>query len=168
MTTKDFDAALKLVLRYEGGYGNDPDDPGGETYKGISRRNHGAWAGWPRIDAHKGHGDFSKRLEGDARLQTLVADVYKDSYWLRNLCDQLPAGIDLVVFDTAVNMGSGKAGRFLQQGVNKLLAGPVLKVDGVIGVLTLAAVNGLDRERQEQLCSLFLREFLPSAGTGGN
>ena len=152
MAEKNFDAALKLVLQYEGIYDDDPDDPGGETYKGISRRDHPAWEGWPQVDAQKEQEGFPEILEGEAGLQAMVAALYKESYWRPNLCHELPPGLDLVVFDTAVNMGSRKAGRFLQQGVNELLGRPAVDPDGVIGGLTLEAVNGLNPEQQKQLC----------------
>jgi lysozyme family protein len=156
MSQNDFDAALKLVLQYEGGYADDPDDPGGETYKGITRRDHSKWGGWAIVDANKDRQGFPRNLESDARLQALVAEVYKELYWLKNHCDQLPAGLNLVVFDTAVNMGGGKAGRFLQQGINKLMGSEAVAVDGAIGSLTVNAVKALSPEQQKQLCSTCL------------
>ncbi len=160
MIEKTFSAALKLVLRYEGTYADDPDDPGGETYQGITRRDHPHWEGWPIIEAEKARAGFPASLEGDARLQSSVANLYEDLYWRKNLCERLPAGLDLVVFDTAVNMGGGKAGRFLQEAVNELLGRSLLEVDGMIGDLTVKAVEVLGQERQKQLCftCLDLRE----------
>jgi lysozyme family protein len=152
MSQKTFDAALKLILKYEGIYDNDPDDPGGETYKGITRRDHPDWEGWAIVDGGKEQDGFPGNLESDDHLQTSVGNLYKELYWRRNHCDELPAGLDLVVFDTAVNMGGGKAGRFLQQGVNELLGRQVLTVDGAIGNRTLSAVNALNPEQQKQLC----------------
>ena len=151
MSQKDFDAALKLILQYEGIYDDDPDDPGGETYKGITRRDHPDWGGWPVFDANHEHEGFPDNLESDAQLQTLVANLYRELYWRKNHCDELPPGLDLVVFDTAVNMGGGKAGRFLQQGVNELMGRQVLAVDGAIGSHTLDAVNALNKGQQKQL-----------------
>jgi len=151
MAPKYFNAALKIVLQYEGIYDDDPDDPGGETYKGITRRDHPNWGGWPLVEANKEAAGFPRNLEGHALLQTLVANLYKELYWDKNHCDQIPTGLDLVVFDTAVNMGGGKAGRFLQQGINELLGRQVLSVDGAIGPHTLDAVNALTPEQQKQL-----------------
>lgn len=49
----EFNLALKRMLGHEGGYSNDPDDLGKETYKGISRANHKNWSGWTQIDKYK-------------------------------------------------------------------------------------------------------------------
>jgi len=49
----DFNQALQMVLQNEGGYVNDPNDPGGETYKGIARKMNSNWIGWQLIDLQK-------------------------------------------------------------------------------------------------------------------
>ena len=68
----DFRKALEHVLSNEGGYVNDPDDPGGETYKGIARKMNPQWKGWPLINKR----DFTNPLLAD-----LVASFYRDNYW---------------------------------------------------------------------------------------
>ncbi|MFC5356486.1 glycoside hydrolase family 108 protein [Azospirillum himalayense] len=110
-----FDMALAFVLTREGGYTNDPRDPGGETSFGISK------AAYPGIDI--------KGLTRDG-----AAAIYRRDYWDRAGCGNLPAGVALFHFDTAVNQGPGTAAKFLQ-----LAAG--VEADGKIGPKTLAAVQ---------------------------
>lgn len=95
---ENFDRALEFVLLWEGGYVNDPDDPGGETYKGISRKNWSQWGGWTFVD--------SKDLNG---ADAFVRDFYFEEYWMKAGCDKLEPHAAMIVFDTAVNMGVGRA-----------------------------------------------------------
>jgi len=87
---KDFEKAIKFVLKWEGGYSNDPNDPGGETKYGISKRS------YPELD-------ISKLTLKQAK------EIYYQNYWLKTSCDELPFPFNIVVFDTAVNMGRRKA-----------------------------------------------------------
>ena len=91
---KDFETALKFVLKWEGGYSNDPNDPGGETKYGISKRS------YPELD-------ISKLTLKQAK------EIYYQNYWLKIGCDELPYPFNIVVFDTAVNMGRRRAMEFL-------------------------------------------------------
>lgn len=123
-----FDRCLREILRHEGGYSDHPSDPGGATNLGITlatAKAHG-------LDVD-GDGDVDK---ADVRKLTpeQAGKVYRKSYWLAALCDALPAGVDLMVFDLAVNSGVGRAARFLQECVGA-------KVDGKIGPKTLAATR---------------------------
>lgn len=90
----DFDKALKFVLKWEGGYSNDPNDPGGETKFGISKRS------YPELD-------ISKLTLEQAK------EIYYQNYWLKSGCNELPFPFNIVVFDTAVNMGRRRAMEFL-------------------------------------------------------
>lgn len=110
-----FDKALAFVLKHEGGYVNDPRDPGGETNFGISK------AAYPGVDI--------KALTREG-----AAAIYRRDYWDRAGCGNLPAGVAFFHFDTAVNQGPGAAAKFLQ-----LAAG--VEADGKIGPKTLAAVQ---------------------------
>lgn len=121
-----FARALKLVLVHEGGYVNHPADPGGATNKGVTQRVYDAW-----------------RLAQGERIRSVrditdneVAAIYRAQYWNAVSADDLPVGVDYCIFDYAVNSGPGRAIRELQRTVG---AG----VDGVVGTLTLGAVNGL-------------------------
>ena len=110
---KGLDKAIQLVLKHEGGYVNHPEDPGGETKYGISKR------AYPDVD-------IANLTEYDARC------IYKKDYWDKVKGDELPAALALVVFDTAVNMGIRRAVKFLQETVN---AQPI---DGIIGPITIS------------------------------
>jgi lysozyme family protein len=81
-----FEKAIEFTLKWEGGYSNDPTDPGGETKYGISKRAH------PDLDI------ANLTLE-DAK------DIYRAEYWDASGCNNLSEPFDMVVFDAAVNMG---------------------------------------------------------------
>jgi hypothetical protein len=72
----EFNISLQKTLNHEGGYGNDPDDLGKETYKGISRANHSKWVGWSSIDKYKGKTGFPSILDKDNELQKQVELFY--------------------------------------------------------------------------------------------
>lgn len=141
-----FENALEHMLEFEGGYVNDPDDSGGETFRGISRRNWPAWPGWDLIDRVKASGAttaklINARFAGDAEMERLVADFYRVNFWRPFEKLGLPDRLAEKMFDTAVNMGVGRAAKLLQTAVNAL--GPVVKlvVDGAIGPRTLDALG---------------------------
>lgn len=113
--------ALAFTLRYEGGYVNDPKDPGGETRYGISKR------AYPKLDI--------KNLTAEQ-----ASDIYRSDYWGPSGAAALPEPLDMVVFDTAVNMGIGKAIRMLQEVVCS-------SMDGRFGPATAAAVQQAIRRR---------------------
>lgn len=118
----NFKPALEHVLKSEGGYVNDPRDPGGATNLGCTQKVY---------EAHM------RRPVSDAEMRCLtpadVGPIYKAQYWDKVKGDQLPSGLDYAVFDAAINSGPGQAAKWLQQ---------VLDVhdDGAIGPATLAAV----------------------------
>jgi len=127
MPSAAFEASLPFVLRWEGGFVDHPNDPGGRTNKGVTQKVYDAWRrrqGLPVRDV--------KRLE-DAELQR----IYEAGYWLPPRCDRLARQLDLVHFDTAVNMGSGRAVRFLQKAAG-------CGVDGDFGSGTEKAVLACD------------------------
>lgn len=78
-----FDQVFAFTMKNEGGYNNNPDDAGGETYKGIARNYAGSWAGWPIIDAYKAaHGPIREEaIIPDARLDPLVKSFYLTNKW---------------------------------------------------------------------------------------
>lgn len=104
MTASNFDAALRLVLKHEGGYSNHPSDPGGATNFGITLAV--ARANWKR---NATPADL-KRIP-----MSVVADIYRSQYWDKAGCNGLPDGLDYCVFDYAVNSGVGRAVRSLRQ-----------------------------------------------------
>lgn len=114
----NFDEAVYLILKHEGGYVNNPNDTGGETNFGISKR------AYPNLD-------IAGLTAFDAQ------DIYKRDFWDKVKGDKLPAGLDLMVFDFAVNAGVSRASKVLQ----KILGA---KADGIIGSKTLNLVNAHD------------------------
>lgn len=123
--TDRFDACLPHILHHEGGWADHPKDPGGATMKGITLAVFREWTG-----------KQSTKAELKAISDETVAAIYRKNYWFPSHCDKLPAGVDLIVFDLAVNSGPGRARRFLQEAVGA-------EPDGVIGAKTLAAVAAL-------------------------
>jgi lysozyme family protein len=126
----DFSKAFEHVVGVEGGYVNDPRDPGGETIYGITRRDHpGAWAaGRPTLEQAKA--------------------IYRMGYWDPARCEYLPWPLAAFVFDAAVNQGVSTAVRLLQKAVGTVQ-------DGAIGKNTLAAIQRAD---QRELCALFMAD----------
>lgn len=142
-----FREAYNITMKHEGGYVNDSDDVGGETYKGVARRYNPTWAGWKVIDKLKNQAGFPRSAYIDSALDDMVKDFYKALYWDVNLLDycasQLVAN---EMFDTGVNMGTGRAGKFLQKALNLLnkngkLYRDVVE-DGRLGKNTLKALEG--------------------------
>lgn len=120
-----FDLGIRLLLApgREGGFVNNPKDPGGMTNLGVTKK---------RWEEYVGHAV----TEGDMRALTpaVVSPFYKTEYWDAIRGDDLPAGVDYCVFDTAVNSGPGRAAKFLQHVLG-------LKEDGAIGPATLKAAH---------------------------
>lgn len=112
--------AYSITMSHEGGYCNDPDDAGGETYKGISRVYNPSWIGWQMIDNYKSFDDFPKCLEFDDALQDAVKMCYKEKYFDPFRGDDMPKELALEMFDTGVNMGTGRAVKFMQVALNVL------------------------------------------------
>jgi len=127
MTSVAFSAALPFVLRWEGGFVNHPADPGGATNKGITQKVYDAWR------ARQQQAATSVATITDAE----VAAIYEAAYWVPAKCPVLVSPLDLVEFDTAVNMGVGRAIRFLQKAVGA-------DVDGAYGSDTQKCVDGCD------------------------
>jgi lysozyme family protein len=128
MPSATFEAALPFVLRWEGGLVDHPNDPGGRTNKGVTQKVYDAWRrrqGLPLRDV--------KAID-----EAEVRAIYKSDYWIPPRCDLLGGPLDLVQFDTAVNMGVGRAVRFLQHTVG-------CEADGDFGPITERAVAACDR-----------------------
>lgn len=114
-----FDEEFDKVILAEGGYVNDPDDAGGETYLGISRKNNPKWVGWKVIDDIKkkyGTKNITSRLKKDVVLTNSAKLLYKQNYWDVLELDDIPSqGIAHQLFDTCVNCGKTTAIRIAQQ-----------------------------------------------------
>ncbi len=142
----NFEAAYNKTMHHEGGYVHDPDDVGGETYKGIARKYNPNWDGWEIIDYHNDDSDFPQCLNNITGLQNSVYEFYKQRYWDVNRLDDVDdQAIAEEMFDTGVNMGIGRAARFLQKSLNYLNRNgslyDELVVDGKIGPTSLDALN---------------------------
>ncbi|WP_288533302.1 glycoside hydrolase family 108 protein [uncultured Haemophilus sp.] len=129
------------LIGHEGGYVNDPRDPGGETNWGITKRTAQA-----------------NGYQGSMRAMTReqAYKIYYSAFWLRYQCDKMPDAVAFQFFDAAVNHGLGNASRMLQRAVN-------VADDGIIGNMTIAAIKKmaisdvimrLNAERLEFYCKL--------------
>ncbi|CAN7679246.1 glycoside hydrolase family 108 protein [Mesorhizobium sp. LjNodule214] len=120
---RNFARALALVLKSEGGWSDNPADPGGATMKGVTLAN---FRRYVKADATKA----DLRKISDEQIGT----VYRRFYWDAVAGAELPGGLDYAVFDFAVNSGPGRAAKYLQAivGANQ---------DGRIGPATLSAVK---------------------------
>lgn len=134
-----FERAVELVLHHEGGYVNDPDDPGGETNFGISRRS------YPDLD-------IANLTREDA-----IA-IYRRDWWDKygyGVIEDLD--ISAKIFDLAVNMGPRVAHEMLQRALHA--AGRMdVTVDGIIGPQTVGAVNGLPRVQRAMVVAALRSE----------
>lgn len=118
-----FSDCLAFVLKWEGGFVNDPADPGGATNKGITQAVYDDWRAGRKLPLRTVRAITAAEIEA----------IYRARYWDACRCGNLPAPVDLVVFDSAVNCGVSRARSWLQEA-----AGVV--PDGAIGPKTLAAV----------------------------
>jgi lysozyme family protein len=125
----NFPASLKEVLRHEGGYVNHPSDAGGATNKGITQA---VYDGYRRS---RGLLPRSVKMITDSE----VADCYRVNYWDKICGDALPKGIDFLTFDAAVNSGTARGEKWLQQAINRVAQVRRLKEDGQIGLATIDA-----------------------------
>lgn len=120
----NFLPSLSAVLVHEGGYVNHPKDPGGATNRGVTQATYDDW----RLDRKL------PKQSVKAISQSEVEAIYRKRYWDAVKGDDLPSGVDYCVFDFAVNSGTGRAARFLQEAL-------MVTVDGKIGPITLTTAN---------------------------
>lgn len=136
-----FTQIFNRLIGHEGGYVNDPRDPGGETNWGITKRTAQA-----------------NGYQGSMRAMTReqAYKIYYSAFWLRYQCDKMPDAVAFQFFDAAVNHGLGNASRMLQRAVN-------VADDGIIGNMTIAAIKKMaisdvimrfNAERLEFYCKL--------------
>ncbi len=148
----NFEPCLQVVLKHEGGYVDHPKDPGGATNLGITLKTLQAWR----------QGPVSKLNVRDLTVVE-ASRIYRAWYWQAVQGDVLPPGVDLMVFDLAVNSGPPRARRYLQLAVG-------VPDDGVIGPRTLDAIHkakpGQVIEKIRRLRKTFF-EQLPTFKTFG-
>jgi lysozyme family protein len=149
----NYETCIALVLKHEGGYVNNPKDPGGATNLGVTKKVWEEWVGKPvSLDEMK------------ALTVKDVTPLYKAQYWDRVRGDDLPAGVDYAVMDVAVNSGVVRAAKFLQAALG-------LTADGIIGPATLAAAEAANpRQLVTDVCDkrLAFMQALPIWSTFGN
>jgi len=121
----NWDNALKAVLHHEGSFVNHPSDPGGMTNLGCTKTVWEEWCGHPVTEQDM------RDLEAED-----VAPLYKAKYWDKVKGDDLPAGIDYIVFDAAINSGPGRASKWFQECVG-------VQPDGIIGPMTLQVASAM-------------------------
>lgn len=133
--------SLNRVLEEEGGWADNPNDPGGATMKGITLGTYRAFKHNTNISKEE-----LKNIS-DKEIQT----IYKTQYWDVCQCDSLPDGIDYVVFDAAVNSGCKRASTWLQ----RIVGTPP---DGIIGPRTvMATIKAYQQNKQLPLDICMLR-----------
>lgn len=134
MPPDKFSKALDVVLHHEGGLVDNPHDPGGVTNFGISLR----FLKGIGVDLNNDGSVDRRDIIGLTVEQ--ARPLYHDRFWSPCRCAELPDGLGLLVFDSAVNQGPGTAARLLQQSVGA-------RADGAIGPRTLARVRVVLAER---------------------
>jgi len=126
MTASNWNASLAAVLKSEGGNDDDPQDHGGRTSRGITQREYDAWRrekGRPVLDVWQAP-------------QSDIEAIYQEEYW-NPYGNLLPAGVDYLYFDLAVNAGPYRAAVLLQQALG-------ITADGRIGPVTRRAIATAD------------------------
>jgi lysozyme family protein len=125
---ENFDKCLEMLLSHEGGFVNHPEDPGGITNLGVTKKVYDEWTGRESTEQEM------RDLTPDD-----VAPIYKKNYWDRVKGDSLPSGLDWACFDWAVNSGSGRPAKAVQRAVGATQ-------DGAIGPQTLGLIMEKDPE----------------------
>lgn len=138
----NFKECLDLVLKSEGGWVNNPQDPGGETNLGVTKRVWEEYVGHPVKTL--------KNLTNDD-----VAPLYELKYWRAAYCEVLPRGLDFVVFSMAVNAGPGRSIKLLQSAIGCV-------PDGVIGPRTRGLISSSNSADIIQKFSTARREYYKS------
>lgn len=121
----DFDKAFKKVIFNEGGYVNDPDDAGGETYMGISRRAYPNSIIWKHIDEvtkkYKTVKTINQKLKENIELTEKIKAIYKSDYWMPfNLDKGYSQRLANQIFDNAVNRGVSATKKLIQRIKNEM------------------------------------------------
>lgn len=121
----NFNESVEIILECEGGFVNNINDPGGMTNHGITRRVYEQYIG-----GYVNENEMRNMPIDDAKK------IYKLNYWNLVKGDHLPSGVDLCVFDFAVNAGVNRSVKTMQMNIGT-------KEDGIVGVNTLGMINSL-------------------------
>lgn len=145
---KTFDELFEGVIRHEGYYANVTGDKGGETYMGIARNLHPDWEGWAVIDVYKSE---VGRIKHNAKIEIpgltfLVKEFYRHTFYHKYRIESINhEALQEIIFDWCVNSGYwGSCG--VQKVLNRFFDSD-LKLDGIIGNQTVAAINACNPEQ---------------------
>ena len=125
---ENFDKCLEMLLSHEGGFVNHPEDPGGITNLGVTKKVYDEWIGRESTEQEM------RDLTPDD-----VAPIYKKNYWDRIKGDSLPSGIDWCLMDWTVNSGKSRPSKAVQRAVGATQ-------DGSIGSQTIGLIMEKDPE----------------------
>ena len=139
--------SFRLMLASEGGFSNHPSDPGGMTNLGVTKAT---WENWV--------GRESDEAEMRGLTPEKVEPLYKKKYFDAVRGDELPMGLDYLMFDFAVNAGAGRAIKTLQTAVG-------VTPDGGFGPMTMAAVQAVDPNELIERFSQAKEDFYRSLTT---
>jgi lysozyme family protein len=123
---ENYNEALKAILKHEGGFVNHPRDPGGMTNLGVTKK---VWEEWVK------HPVDEKAMR--ALTPELVSPMYKKKYWDAVKGDELPDGLDYLMFDFAINAGPGRAIKTMQKAIGTT-------PDGAIGPKTMQSLKEMN------------------------
>lgn len=143
----NFPASLNFILASEGGFSNHPLDPGGMTNLGVTKK---AWEAYVGREVNE--------TEMRALTIEIVSPFYKKNYWDSCKCDDLPRGIDYLVFDFAVNAGPRASIKILQKAL-------WIPEDGLIGRITISAATEYPANELIELFSLAKEAYYKSLYT---
>jgi lysozyme family protein len=141
----DFDQAFDLLLGHEGTYSRHPDDPGGETMWGVTRK----------VALQEGYSGDMHILPRDT-----AKGIYRRRYWDAIKADSLPADLRFSLFDAAVNSGIAQAVKWLQRAVDVV-------DDGALGPLTIQAAQRANGLRTAVALNALRLDFMTSLPTWG-
>jgi len=153
-----YEKALKVLLKHEGGYVNNTNDSGGETYKGVSRKWFPKFKGWEIIDTY----EDKTKLGDSVELQEAISDFYYSYFWYKlKLDDVKDPFVASMIFGYSVSAGKKQIVRKVQRIVST-------NPDGLIGNLTLTAINSMDPKAFVHHFLLEMFEFYTQVAKKGN
>jgi lysozyme family protein len=144
---ENYNEALKAILKHEGGFVNHPRDPGGMTNLGVTKK---VWEEWVK------HPVDEKAMR--ALTPELVSPMYKKKYWDAVKGDELPDGLDYLMFDFAINAGPGRAIKTMQKAIGTT-------PDGAIGPKTMQSLKEMNPTQLIEKFSVEKESFYRSLPT---
>ena len=143
----NFSECLDIVLKSEGGFVNNPADPGGMTNLGVTKKT------WEDYTGHEADEKVMRSLTPEK-----VAPLYEQRYWRPTYCEVLPRGLSLLIFSMGINAGPGRGVKLLQSCLGGV-------ADGVIGPRTMELIKSLNVTDLIQKYSNARRDYYKSLKT---